>query len=321
MRSNYAMCAMLAVGCGRVTSGDLSAESVCARAAAIECEKRSACTNAMGIVRNYGDLEFCHDRRALGCLRTLTAKDTAWTIDRMENCIDATRELSCIDYLTRRRPDECLPRGALEDGMPCVSDGQCAAGFCTEDEHVACGVCGPRAVEGDDCTNTRCTNGLYCQRGTQVCRAAVSMGASCGTVACLPGLACVQSQGESVCVTAETAVGAQCGPVAGAGCESLVGLYCSAGAHRTCQLVALAAGGQSCGRRDDGMPVWCIAGDCYTARGLASSSETGECRTHARDGEVCDIELGPGCFEPANCVLTGSGSVGICRLQDSTVCD
>ena len=56
--------------------------------------------------------------------------------------------------------------------------------------------------------------------------------------------------------------------------------------------------GTPCGQLADGSRVGCVAGDCYTATGLATGSDQGTCKPFANDGDPCDTVVGPGLHVP-----------------------
>jgi hypothetical protein len=81
--------------------------------------------------------------------------------------------------------------------------------------------------------------------------------------------------------------------------------------------------GIACGLLADGSRVGCVAGNCYTATGMATGSDQGTCKPFAVDGAPCDTTVGPGCMLPARCVIAGAGdggTVGSCVVPVATMC-
>jgi len=92
-----------------------------------------------------------------------------------------------------------------------------------------------------------------------------------------------------------------------------------AGAESTTGAAPTSAG-TPCGQLADGSRVGCVAGDCYTATGLASGSDLGACQPLADDKGACDRAVGPSCMFPARCVVSGGdgGTAGTCLVPDAT---
>ena len=155
-----------------------------------------------------------------------------------------------------------------------------------------------------------------------------------------------------ICQMASTQVGAACGGTTLPGCDGTRGLYCGgpSGAKTCLQIVypgyngsvdadagTTTAGaiptdggsiappspaGTPCGLLGDGSRVGCVAGECYTATGVATGSDLGACKPFAADTAACDTSVGPGCMFPARCVVSGGdgGTAGACVVPVATMC-
>jgi hypothetical protein len=96
-------------------------------------------------------------------------------------------------------------------------------------------------------------------------------------------------------------------------CDGNQGLFCAGAAGaKKCVATMFVNAGQPCGVLTDGF-AGCVAGACYTAKGLAGQGETGTCKANAADGDACDVMTGPQCEFPARCVL-GNGTAGTCKI-------
>jgi hypothetical protein len=155
------------------------------------------------------------------------------------------------------------------------------------------------------------------------CAAVVSLNGACdGTHPCDNGLACVgaSSTAMGTCQTAGTRVGAACGGSNG-GCDGTLGLYCAGAAGaKTCAAMTYVGDGQACGAMADGSRVACAGGECYTATGVAGSSDMGTCKAAVDSPNACDTALGPGCLSPARCVTSGTGTAGTCVVPTGDMC-
>ena len=164
-------------------------------------------------------------------------------------------------------------------------------------------MCGKRVAAGEACdTDDDCLDNGACRQ--QVCVKYVEAGGTCDdTHPCLPSLYC-----NSGTCAQPAAEGASCEVLKQGSCDLLRGLYCDP-QTKTCQKIALAGAGESCG----------LVGGVYTACKASGTCDTdatlaGTCKAPAADGASCDLTKGPGCVPPASCVD------GLCKLEDPTAC-
>jgi hypothetical protein len=112
--------------------------------------------------------------------------------------------------------------------------------------------------------------------------------------------------------------GAPCDPQqkTGPGCDrNEAGLTCN-GQSKQCAAITVNGGGGACGDVDN-QTALCSAGGICSGSGAGMA---GTCMAAAADGAACDINLGPGCVQPARCVVTGSGTAGTCQLATASAC-
>jgi hypothetical protein len=300
--------------------------AACQDVAQSRCNRRVNCTSSVdsvgaSLVRVYGDLDTCLTREALQCRNQATAAGAGATPAGLERCAAAVDTMACADFFDNVPPPACLPGGARAAAEPCAFNGQCSSGYCGGTRQNICGRCDTAPGAGGDCTDSNCGRDLICVASTNLCQSRSGAGASCSSAQpCRSDLNCISTSGAAAtadsagtCQAAATTVGSSCG-TGTTNCDALLGLYCGGTkSARTCAALNYAPAGMPCGLLPDGSRVTCIAGDCYTDTGLASSTDLGTCKAFASDGTACDTELGPTCLNPARCVTT-NGSAGVCTV-------
>jgi hypothetical protein len=310
------------------------------------------------VLENYGDKPTCVTRQTLNCTNALNAPQNGNTPAQVVMCAAVFNTFSCQDFFDNLPPTVCVPPGPRGTGASCTFNGQCASGYCNGTKTSVCGTCGAPPAVGADCTDSICANGDRCVGATTLCEAVVSSNGTCDSGhPCDRGLSCVGENAKTmtsgVCETAGTRVGLACGGTTLPGCDSTRGLYCGGptGAKSCMQVIypgysgSVSVGGTIgsdggggsdagvgvgptpkgtvCGQLADGSRVGCVAGNCYTATGLATGADTGTCVPFAIDGAACDTTVGPGCMYPARCVVASGGdgaTVGTCVVPIATLC-
>jgi hypothetical protein len=156
------------------------------------------------------------------------------------------------------------------------------------------------------------------------CAAWGMSGAACNTTQlCGGGFACYgqTTSMDGSCVVAATSTGAACGAGTNSMCDPQLGLYCGgAMGSRACTKVDYVQAGTACGSVSGAFVGCADGGTCFTATGIATSGESGTCKTPVREGMACDTALGPLCLLPARCVTNGTGSAGMCALPAGSSC-
>ena len=294
------LCALLALvaGCGGV-----SVDKACTDAANNLCARLQACAAPL-ITTVYGDLATCEMRSKLTCPQGLMAPSTSETPDRLDSCASQVPMIACTDLYTRAAPpSSCQAQpGKLANGAACGTDAQCMSAFCKTPANAVCGVCGMRSAAGNSCSvNNDCDYGLACANA--VCVAYGAVGATCDTNH--PCGAPNKCRGGS-CVT-PVAAGGACDFVA-QDCDATQGLYCNQ--QRVCAMATFAAAGQPCGIVN-GAYVGCSGG--ARCKG-ATLTMPGTCLAPAADGAACDVNNGPDCLSPAQCVNS------LCKLPNPATC-
>jgi len=309
---------------GDAPSGPTVAQS-CADLAQAQCAKRMICSNGVSITRLYGSMDTCISRVTAQCTAGLAAPQSGNSASLAEQCVAAYPQLACADFLDGVLTDVCAPLGPRAAGQPCAFNGQCASGFCSGTKNATCGTCAPSPAVGDSCATSSCGHGQTCVLTTTMCEDYGASAATCSTASpCGSGLACTGILSTAVssgtCQVAATEVGAACGGTM-PGCSGTLGLYCAgAVGAKACAAIAFASEGMPCGELSTTSHVECTAGGCYTATGLAGTTEVGTCKADAADGAACDTVLGPACLTPARCVPTGAGSAGLCTFPSGATC-
>lgn len=107
--------------------------------------------------------------------------------DLAADCLAAFDALTCEDLQTFSDPPvdgcEAIFEGQLADDAECVTDLECASGFCDGDSlNGDPGVCRTRPGDGDPCDTFDCEDGFFCDTsgtGSGTCVPALADGAEC----------------------------------------------------------------------------------------------------------------------------------------------
>jgi hypothetical protein len=292
-------------GGGGQGGGDLAAKA-CDSYAFDVCTHLQSCAPG-NLTTVFGDFDTCHTRYTTFCSLVLAAPSTGWTPAQMKACgesmggsFDCTtfmgQPFRSVDTLT---PEACVPPvGGIDDGKPCVDDGQCKSAHCRK--LGLCGVCGPRSAAGEACAvNRDCQANLVCLAGK--CVKAAELGEACtdGQVPCNAPYVCF----NGTCATFQ-GQGSQCSANYPP-CDPLQAVSCSPAAG-ICTLPKFANTGDPCTGAAGGAPVCQGSGFCDMG--------TGTCVAVAADGKACDPQKGPNCMLPALCIS------GTCTLPDGALC-
>lgn len=324
---------VLALGCGSGSSGP-SVDDACSKLAQAQCAKLQSCSDAVApdgvsILRNYDSIDqgaySCLTRVTNDCINRLKAPGNGNNPTLTEQCAAAYPALSCQDFFDNLPAPGCAPTGPRANGQPCVVAGQCMSAYCSGNKTAVCGTCADPPPAGSSCAASACDHNQACSAASQVCMANIGAGVACdgadaSAVNCASGLTCSGTVGSKTCVAGESTEGASCGGT-GALCLRFQGLACEGTAgSKVCTAVALVGDGQPCGTLTDGTRADCLAGECYTAIGLAQVTDLGTCKQQAADGSPCDYVLGPTCYSGARCVTAADSSAGVCTVPDVTSC-
>lgn len=302
-------------GCGSVTAspspdgGDAPIEAApvttdegCNRVAKALCDALEGCA-ASALKVLYGDKTTCIARVVLSCTTDQKVPGIARTGDDLVKCAQQVGTASCADLVAGRSPDVCAVKpGTTIGGAPCGSDWQCASTYCRKTD-AQCGVCGPRAAAGGDCTvDGGCEKGLVC--ANKKCAAPAGPGADCNlpNQPCRSDLYCTSTSGSGKCA-AKMGNGGACADNSDA-CDFVKGVICNPINH-TCETISIAKGGEACGL---GMRTICVGfvAPCSNILGA------GVCANPAADGATCGGNAV--CIPPAECVG------GVCRLPSAPEC-
>jgi hypothetical protein len=311
-----------------------SAADACTIFAQAQCAKLQSCSNAVvpegvSILRNYDSLDqgaySCLTLVMSDCTNRLAAPGNGNNPTLTEQCAAAYATLSCQDFFDNVPAAGCAPAGPRANGQPCAVAGQCASAYCNGNKTAVCGTCTDPPLAGSSCAASVCAHGQDCNAYSQVCMDNIGDGVACdganaSLVNCASGLTCSGTVGSKTCVAGEATEGAACGAT-GPLCLRFQGLACEGPVgSKTCTKVVLVADAQPCGTLADGTRADCLAGECYTATGLAQVTELGTCKKQATNGGPCDTVLGPTCYTGARCVTAAGSSAGVCAVPDVTTC-
>jgi hypothetical protein len=308
------------------------------------------------LLENYGNRATCVSRQTLNCTNALNAPDNGNNPAEVRMCIAAFPAFTCTQFFNNQPPPACQPTGPRAVGAVCTFNGQCMTGQCDGTKTSVCGTCGSAPQVGADCSDSTCADGERCVSATTTCQMIVASGGSCDPGhPCDRGYSCIgentKTMTPGMCGPAATGIGSPCGGT-NPGCDGTRGLFCGGpSGAKTCMRVIYpgyngtvsadggtatatdgggtdagsaptTASGTPCGVLADGSKVGCVAGQCYTATGIATGSDQGTCKPFALDGEPCDRTVGPGCMYPARCVLSAGdgGTTGTCVVPVATMC-
>jgi len=314
------------------TASGTTAAQACMDLVHVECTQRDKCSlNSFLNDRNWGSEANCESRNLAPCVSALMAMGTAQTPAHIEACVAAYPTYTCTDFFDINPPAACIaPAGSVAMGGACGANAQCTTGFCAVADHEVCGTCKTLPVAGATCqVQGDCGRDLACAipvgMTSGTCAAFVAGGGMCltGSAPCQNGFACVgeviATSTKGTCTAEGSTVGAACDSSrkTAASCNAAMGLFCKPNAGGstigTCAAITLAMPGQACGAM--GTPVTGFA-ECGSS-GLCVNKL---CVAPAADNAACDSVNGPPCLLPAQCVPTGTGTAGTCKLPDATQC-
>jgi len=296
-----------------------SVAQACADVAYARCSRIATCSS-WAIAARYGSEAACEKGLVAFCQNDFAAPSSGRNVAKAEACAAAVPTWACADDLVGQNPPpECQPQaGGLGQGSPCAFNDQCTSARCQFPPGGACGACAPPVATGDPCSDPAdCGGGFSCSSDTSTCAPFVVAGGACGFgMPCLDGLRCVGASGDGgtlgTCQESVTTPGAACDP-AGAQCSNYAGLTCDT-QSKQCTTATFVGGGQPCGLVGTGV-VYCTAGLCV------GSGSTYACQAFSDLGGPCDVAAGPGCVQPARCIVTGgAGTSGACAIPDATKC-
>jgi hypothetical protein len=313
-------------GDGAAGDGSLIGQNqACGDRAHANCLEIQTCS-AEVLTTTYGDEGTCETRLKLYCLNALAAGSIGNNAAHTEACGQAFSHESCSDFFDLNPQTACVqPKGSLSNGKSCALPGQCESGFCAIVPGSACGLCADAPMPGDPCDKlTTCGQTLACVNATKQCQAFALQGAACGSGSlCGADLFCVgaSSTAQGTCQPAVEQAGSTCDPQGrtGAGCDRIQGLTCNS-VTKQCAPLVFAAAGQPCGANvGDQFAACANAATCTPQGGEAGAASV--CVPTASDGAACDLALGPGCLEPARCIVTDdAGTRGTCQFPDTRSC-
>lgn len=220
--------------------------------------------------------------------------------DAAKECIDAVHDLECGSAFLEDAPSDACDKvyqGTVADGGACWIDEQCKSGYCQAADCMAecCqGTCvaePPPAGIGQDCSNSGCVDGAYCDFATDTCQPLKQAGGVCfSDQECAQGLECL---GDTC----------QAGPAEGAPCidtECALPLYCEP-ASMTCK--KLPREGEACDLD---------VGAC--ALGLVCNANSKTCTPPGGVGSPCSFDFfGGGCASGAWCDIDVMTFEGTCQ--------
>jgi hypothetical protein len=180
-------------------------DKACARWAEALCEKGNSCSAMIKGI--YKSVEECVERSAkFDCKLRFAAKSmTPWSAAEIDACAAGLTSATCEGLLTNE-PASCAPHnGPRTNGQNCISSSQCASGFCSTalnplfPDYEVCGVCETKVPQSTTTVcfgDSGCPANTYCQTFTG-CFPAAALGASCASIPCQSGLYC--DSGTNTC--------------------------------------------------------------------------------------------------------------------------
>jgi hypothetical protein len=280
----------------------VTAEEGCKRTAQALCDALDGCApTAVKVL--YGDKATCVARATLSCTTDQAVEGISRTGEDLAKCAHQLSTASCTDLLSDNYPDVCrVQPGKTISGAACGSDWQCASTYCRKTD-AKCGVCGPRAAAGADCTaSDGCEKGLVC--ANKKCVAPAAPGADCNlpNQPCRADLYCTAASGSGKCA-AKQGSGAACADNSDA-CDFGKGVFCNP-ITKMCEPITVAKGGEACGL---GLKTICVGFFDPCSNFLTG----GVCANPAADGATCGGNAV--CIPPAQC------AGGVCRLPSAPEC-
>ncbi|MEO7331433.1 MAG: hypothetical protein ABI193_22850 [Minicystis sp.] len=300
---------------------DPAVDAACAAFATARCQKLDDCTNDTGVNIRFGNATICAARYKISCVKGLQAGGTGTTVAATNACAGALAGESCDDFFDGPPAAECaVAMGTRAAGAGCITNAQCASTFCAQPPDVSCGFCAPTPGVGDSCSATGDCGNLVCGKSSNLCESYGTAGVSCDKDhPCHSSFTCVGSGGgvKGTCQLSPTHVGDACEDAStlAPDCNHDLGLRCD-NVTSHCVVYTYAAAGGSCGKINNGKTLCTGGAECEIPKGMSA----GICSAPAADGAACDTKAGPPCLRPAKCVTGGSGSAGICTIQDAASC-
>jgi hypothetical protein len=211
--------------------------------------------------------------------------------------------------------------GTIEEGGPCLDDGECVSDYCRRSDPAACGTCERVRANGDSCRevddNTgdivtlRCEDDSYCGPLSGDCEDKLGQGALCtSNLQCQEGHLCLGLPQQCTRVTEGEAPGDACTVVEDEGtCGQVLrsGLRCSGANLEEGVCVALEVvdiDGTCDGRFDQPEGTrWCSEGLTVNWCNIPEGADVGVCDVRPVSGEDCIASQGR-CRNDALCVVT-----------------
>jgi hypothetical protein len=264
------------------TFTEVEARDVCGEVITPFCASFAMC-NPTNFSAFYVDEADCVARQSAACVAEMVLPGISVSKEELIACGQDAASCEFFEAGGGSIYDSCGLRGALEQGLGCVSSSQCQTGYCTDPE-LGCGKCLPLKQEGDECSDGRldmlCADGLSCSDTSDTCLPEVAPGEACGAdAACDDWGACVAGSCEPR--------GGEGEPCANYNCRGDRGCF-----QGTCRSFALVEAGATCDVESD-TPSLCNNGDCtfpddtcvsYPAIGEPCGDDVG-CGVHARCDE------------------------------------
>jgi hypothetical protein len=251
--------------------------------ATASCTKYKDCA-APDFDYNYKDLDECIAAVLAGENWALALPGVAATAESYRDCASNVTALSCVDFGSSATGAACAFKGTRPTDAKCLSNAQCASGFCGSD-NTTCRGCATPPDKGAPCgPGDQCGPGLACVSKTCVLEA--KEGQSCSDdQPCAYPLECRSSK----CTPRIGTAGAACGGTNGT-CDTTKGLLC---VSSKCVPFTVSAPGAACGSTDGGTYRYCRR---------ATKCIDGKCADFPKEGEPCDPSEGPICLSPLLCI-------------------
>jgi len=253
-------------------------------------------------------------------------------IDNPNVVVDESLLPACLAWLEQaacgEEPagGECdgVVKGTIEEGGPCLDDGECTTDYCLRPDAAACGTCTAVRAGGESCreldlgtgdvVRMRCEEGTFCGPLTGDCEDQLGQGALCTDDGqCQEGHLCIGTPGACERLTEGEAAGDACtvledNPTCGVVLRS--GLRCTGTETEEGLCVALEVvelDGTCDGRfdRPDGTR-WCLEGLTENWCSIPDGADVGVCLARPVAGESC-IDSQGRCKNDALCVVSDPG--------------
>ena len=224
----------------------------------------------------------CEERVGLAC--QLSAELPGATFPNVD-CGKGFADFACALLSAGKFPAQCYAPGNNLEGQACADEVQCQGRRCLPQAGGLCGQCAARGTWGEACeSDSDCHRDLFCYQ--KECSLVSSIGQSCSSMPCEPGLRC----GTDGNCTTFAGEGEAC--TTSTDCDVFGGFLCGT---NTKKCVKYSASGSSCGVSPDGSFLLC---------GASKTCSAGACLPSANLGETCNSDSGPKCLWPASCDST-----------------